>query len=53
MQIAAALGAPAMPDLCDGDYDQILTLELQPSGPPRMTRARFGAPAADPKCGKM
>jgi broad specificity phosphatase PhoE len=53
MAIAAALGAPSMPDLCDGDYDQILTLELQPSGPPRMTRTRFGAPAADPKCGAM
>jgi broad specificity phosphatase PhoE len=52
-QIAAALGAPSMPDLCDGDYDQVFTLELQPSGPPRMTRTRFGAPAADPKCGKM
>ncbi len=53
MQIAAALGAPSLPDLCDGDYDQIITLQLQASGPPRMTRARFGAPAADPKCGKM
>ena len=53
MPIAAALGAPSLPDLCDGDYDQIITLELQPSRPPRMTRTRFGAPAADPKCGKM
>jgi len=51
--IAAALGAPAMPDLCDGDYDQIFILELQVSGPPRVVRARFGAPAADEKCGKM
>jgi broad specificity phosphatase PhoE len=53
MQIAAALGAPSLPDLCDGDYDQIITLELQASGPPRMTRTRYGASAADPKCGKM
>lgn len=53
MQIAAALGAPQMPDLCDGDYDQILTLQLMPSGPPRMTRTRYGAPASDAKCGKM
>jgi len=53
MPIAAALGAPSMPDLCDGDYDQILTLELQPSGPPRLTRTRFGAAASDAKCGRM
>ena len=48
--IAAALGAPKLPDLCDGDYDQIYVLELMPTGPPRFTRARYGAPAADAKC---
>lgn len=53
MHVAAALGAPSLPDLCDGDYDQIITLQLQPSGPPRMAHSRFGAPASDPKCGKM
>jgi broad specificity phosphatase PhoE len=53
LQIAAALGAPSMPDLCDGDYDQLVTLQLLPAGAPRMTRTRFGAPAFDAKCGKM
>jgi broad specificity phosphatase PhoE len=52
MVIAAALGAPTLPELCDGDYDQILTLEVSPAGT-RLVRARFGAPASDPKCGRM
>jgi broad specificity phosphatase PhoE len=51
--IAAALGAPRLPDLCDGDYDQIFVLELRPSGPPRFMRTRFGAPAADAACASM
>ena len=51
--IAAALGAPKLPDLCDGDYDQIFVLELRPSGPPRFMRSRFGVPATDPKCASM
>jgi broad specificity phosphatase PhoE len=53
MQVAAALGGPTLPDLCDGDYDQIITLQLLPSGPPRMTRTRYGAPASDPGCKRM
>ncbi len=51
--IAAALGAPKMPDLCDGEYDQIFTLELQAAGPPRFARSRFGAPTVDAKCASM
>jgi broad specificity phosphatase PhoE len=63
-RIAAALGAPALPDLCDGDYDQLFVVELSgapPGGrssppdnhPPRFVRARYGAPASDPGCGRM
>jgi len=53
MAIAAALGAPRLPDLCDSDYDQLLVIELVPSGPPRMVRSRYGAPAADPSCAQI
>jgi broad specificity phosphatase PhoE len=52
-EIVAALGGPAMPDLCDGDYDQLFVLEMPVSGPPRLVRARFGAPAVDAACAKM
>lgn len=50
MPIAAALGAPKLPDLCDGDYDQLLVLELVPGGATRFVRTRFGAPAVDGSC---
>jgi phosphohistidine phosphatase SixA len=51
--IAAALGGPKLPDLCDGDYDQLYTLELMPTGPPRFVRSRYGARAVDPGCEAM
>jgi broad specificity phosphatase PhoE len=51
--IATALGAPAMPDLCDGDYDQLFVLEIPPSGPTRVARLRFGVPARDAACAAM
>jgi broad specificity phosphatase PhoE len=51
--IATALGAPAMPDLCDGDYDQLFVLEIPPSGPTRFARLRFGVPARDAACAAM
>jgi broad specificity phosphatase PhoE len=51
--IVAALGGPTFPDLCDGDYDQLFTLELPASGAPRLARSRFGAVAADTACAKM
>lgn len=51
--IVAALGGPAFPDLCDGDYDQLFVLEMPASGPPRLVRARYGAPAVDAACAKM
>jgi broad specificity phosphatase PhoE len=51
--IATALGAPKMPDLCDGDYDQIFFIELSATGPARFVRARYGSPASDAKCAAM
>jgi len=51
--IVTALGGPAFPDLCDGDYDQLFILEIPASGPPRLVRARYGAPAVDAACAKM
>lgn len=49
--IAAALGAPRLPDLCDSDYDQLLIVELAATGAPRFVRARFGAPSAAEQTG--
>ena len=51
--IAAALGAPKLPDLCDGDYDQLLMIEIAATGSVRFVRSRFGAPASDPSCAAM
>lgn len=51
--IATALGAPKVPELCDGDYDQLFVLEMPPTGAVRFARVRFGAPATDPACRPM
>lgn len=51
--IAAALGGPKLPDLCAGDYDQLFTLELMPTGPPRFVRSRYGAKSTDAACDAM
>jgi broad specificity phosphatase PhoE len=51
--IAAALGAPRLPDLCDGDYDQLFIVELLPPGEPRFVRARFGEPSPRSGCTPM
>ena len=51
--IAAALGAPTLPDLCDGDYDQLFILEVPAAGPTRFVKARFGERAVDGKCSAM
>jgi broad specificity phosphatase PhoE len=49
-EIIAALGGPAMPNLCDSQYSNLFILEM--AGPkPRLIRASYGKPdAADPKC---
>lgn len=41
--IMTALGAPPLPDLCDGAYAQLFMLVLRP-GVTQVTRAHFGAP---------
>jgi broad specificity phosphatase PhoE len=51
--IAAALGAPRVPDLCDGEYDQVWVLQLRDGEPTRTVRARFGAPVTDTGCAPM
>jgi broad specificity phosphatase PhoE len=44
--IVAALGGPAMPELCDQEYATLMVLELRSDGPARLIRASFGAPDA-------
>jgi broad specificity phosphatase PhoE len=51
--IAAALGAPRVPDLCDEEYDQIFVVEVPASGTPRFFRARFGEPSPRARCAQM
>jgi broad specificity phosphatase PhoE len=51
--IAAALGAPRLPDLCDGDYDQVFIVQLLPAGDPVFVRARFGEPSPSSACTPM
>src|SRR5688500_7347385 len=43
--IAGALGVPRPPDLCDSEYDQLMTVILAEASPPRLIRSRFGAPS--------
>jgi broad specificity phosphatase PhoE len=53
--IMAALGAPALPDLCDASYDQLFMVVLRGGAEPAVTRARFGAasPAGGADCTGM
>ena len=53
--IMAALGAPAMPEICDGTYDQLFILVLRDGVAGGLTRARFGAasPAGGADCTGM
>lgn len=44
--IIAALGGPALPDLCDGEHATLFTLLRPASGPPHLLRSLYGA--ADP-----
>jgi broad specificity phosphatase PhoE len=52
--IIAALGGPALPDLCENQYASMFILEYSASGPPRLIKAKYGA--ADPpdseNCGR-
>lgn len=53
--IMAALGAPALPDICDGTYDHLFILVLRDGIASGLTRARFGAasPPGTPGCTGM
>jgi broad specificity phosphatase PhoE len=42
--LIAALGGPAVPELCDGENATIFVLELPDSLPPRLLRASYGTP---------
>ena len=42
--IIAALGGPTVPDLCETEYATLFVLTLPAAGPPRLTRAVYGAP---------
>ena len=44
--IIAALGGPKMPDLCDGQYSNLYVMELKAGSPPRLVKAKYGAPDA-------
>jgi len=41
--IIAALGGPAVQDLCDDEYSTLLILVRTPAGAPQLIRTRFGA----------
>lgn len=42
--IATALGAPALPDICDEVYDQLYTVVVAADGSARLIVSRYGAP---------
>lgn len=42
--VLAALGGPAVPELCDQEYATIFVLELPDGLPPRLLRASYGTP---------
>jgi broad specificity phosphatase PhoE len=52
--IVAALGGPKLPDLCEPEYDSLITLILDAGGGVRIVRSRFGAPTpVDASCAAM
>lgn len=52
--IVAALGGPKLPDLCEPEYDSLITLILDAGGSARIVRTRFGAPTpVDATCAAM
>lgn len=51
--IVAALGGPKFPDLCEPEYDRLITLVIDTTGV-RTVRTRFGAPTpVDTACASM
>jgi broad specificity phosphatase PhoE len=52
--IVAALGGPKLPDLCEPEYDRLITLILDAGGSVRIVLTRFGAPTpVDASCAAM
>lgn len=52
--IVAALGGPKFPDLCEPEYDRLITLILDPEGGVRTVQTRFGAATpVDTPCAAM
>lgn len=52
--IVAALGAPSSPDLCDDEYDVLVTVIVPASGNTRVIRSRYGSPSVlSDKCAAM
>lgn len=52
--IVAALGGPKLPDLCESEYDSLITIVIDAEGGVRTLRSRFGAPTpVDASCASM
>lgn len=52
--IVAALGGPKLPDLCEPEYDALITMVLDTEGSVRTVRTRFGAASpVDAACASM
>jgi broad specificity phosphatase PhoE len=52
--IIAALGGPALRDLCDTEYDRLFVLSVSEGAPARLVQSRYGAPSpADSSCNAM
>lgn len=52
--IVAALGAPAPPEICDSEYDNLFVVLIAPDAPARLVRSRYGEPSlAAPACAGM
>lgn len=52
--IVSALGGPSLRDLCDSEYDRLLTVVVSESGSARLVASRYGAPTvADSSCSTM
>lgn len=45
--ILHALGAPPMPELCEGEYAHLFVVVLRPGAPAELRRTTFGAPDAE------
>ncbi|HVX38374.1 MAG TPA: phosphoglycerate mutase family protein [Gemmatimonadaceae bacterium] len=52
-EIIAALGGPAIPDLCDAEYDGLFILTIPPAGKPALVRAKYGAASDVASCEAM